>query len=99
VDGHSEMEIQLKMIPKSLQPFTMSTNKLQCILNHLLMSQVKLKDAPASSQTHFDYAIVELQNLVGEYEIQDTECKQVLNDALEHMKIYRLYGFRKPRLD
>lgn len=38
----------------------------------IIMSQLKLKDAPVASQTHFDYAIVELKNLVGEYEIQDT---------------------------
>lgn len=72
----------------------MSQSKLQNILNHLLMSQVKLKDAPVASQTHFDYAIVELKNLVGDYEIQDIECKQVLNDALEHMSFY---NFRKPK--
>ena len=66
----------------------MPDKKLQDILTHLLWSVVKLDDAPASAQSHLDYAIVELSKLVGKCEL-DSECEQVLMDAIEHMKIYR----------
>lgn len=64
-------------------------DKLKIILTQLLMSQVKLNDAPASSQTHFDYAVVELKKLIGEYEIQNEECNHIMNNALEHMSLFK----------
>ena len=65
----------------------MNDKNLQFILMHLLYSQIKRDDAPASAQGHFDLAIVELNKLTGDFEL-DAECKQVLNDAVEHMKLY-----------
>jgi hypothetical protein len=73
--------------------FDMPNEKLQDILTHLLMSHVKLNDAPASSQAHFDYAIVELDKLIENYRPSNAECRQVLTDAIEHMG---LYDSRKP---
>lgn len=62
--------------------------KLEFILNHLLLSQVKLDDASEAAQGHFDVAIVELYKMIGGYEAKDIECHRVMNDAIEHMHLY-----------
>lgn len=67
----------------------MINQKLQFILSHLLWSRVKFNDAPASADTHFDMAIVELSNLIENYQPQDDECKQALTDAKLHINLYK----------
>ncbi len=63
-------------------------DKLRFILMHILHSQVKVNDAPASAQSHMDMAIVELYKLIDCFEPQTDECKQALNEAIEHMRLY-----------
>lgn len=64
------------------------TNKIEFILNHLLLSQVKLDDVPASAQSHFDMAIVELYKMIDNYDPKDYECHRIMKDAIEHMHLY-----------
>lgn len=65
--------------------------KLELALISLMSSCVKRDDAPCSSETHFDSALVSLYELIG-CEISsdiDPELKGSLNDAIEHMNYYR----------
>ena len=67
-----------KQLLKAWGKIDMPKEKLKFILLHLLRSQVKLDDAPASAQSHFDLAIVELDKLIEDYQDSDPECNQVL---------------------
>ena len=77
-----------KQLLKAWGKIDMPKEKLKFILLHLLRSQVKLDDAPASAQSHFDLAIVELDKLIEDYQDSDPECNQVLTEAKEHITMY-----------
>jgi hypothetical protein len=66
-------------------------DKLHFILNQLLISRIKEDDAPASSETHLDMAIVSLYEIVKEleYDLVDPEMKEQLNTSIEHMNFYK----------
>lgn len=65
--------------------------KLHFILDQLLISKVKEADAPASSETHFDMAIVSLYEIVKEfeYDLIDPEMKEQLNISIEQINFYK----------
>lgn len=62
---------------------------LENIILHLLASEAKRMDAPASSTMHFDYALGELLKLCPEFRTNNPEFLEII-DTAEH--VVSLYG-------
>lgn len=60
---------------------------LKFVLSHILWSEVKQSDAPASSSTHLNMAIYGLYRLLDkDVVIDDIECRQRLIDAVSNIE-------------
>ena len=66
--------------------------KVQAIINDLLNSDLKLSDAPGSSEAHFDRALVQLASLTPGWSPRNAEAADRLEQARIHMDFYRAEG-------
>lgn len=71
---------------------------IQQVIQDILSAEAKADDAPASSMTHFDRALVLLRSLVPEWRPDDVEGGIRLAEAEAHMQLYLPVGLGLPHL-
>ena len=64
-------------------------SKIRGIINNLVSSHLKGYDAPCSSETHFNSALVDLLEFYPEWRAWDTESQCVVDWAKEEISSYR----------
>jgi len=64
-------------------------------LVHLANFILKEEDAPCSAQSHLDYAVSVLSELVVDWDPRDEDIKRVILEAREHTAFYHQWA-KKP---